>query len=74
MPRTLRAEQRDVSLIGRVRSEFKEMPGLRLTLTQTSRLLGISPDVCGGLLSALVAEGLLCVATDGRYRCRTANL
>ena len=49
------------------------MPGLRLTLTQVSRLFGISQDVCGRLLSALGAEGLLCSAPDGRYSYRNAN-
>jgi CRP-like cAMP-binding protein len=45
------------ALIQRVKSEFREMPGLCLTLPQVSRLLGLPEDACERILSALVADG-----------------
>jgi hypothetical protein len=46
-------------LIERVRSEFKEMPGLQLTPAQASRLLGIEPQTCRSVLDALVRAAFL---------------
>ena len=48
-----------VVLERRVRGEFDEMPGLRLTLDQASRLLDVEPTECGRLLDTLVASGFL---------------
>jgi len=47
----------------RVRSEFLEMPGLVLTLSQAMRLFALDPDSCREVLSDLVDAGFL--ATDG---------
>jgi hypothetical protein len=47
----------------RVSAEFREMPGLRLTLAQAARLFGIDEARCACVLGALVARGV--VATDG---------
>jgi hypothetical protein len=55
-----RAEQ---ELCTRVQAEFREMPGLRLTLRQASRLFSIEPKRCERVLGALVHSGQL--ATDG---------
>lgn len=46
-------------LLARVRGEYREMPGLHLTLAQAARLWGLTPDVCATVLRALVAEGTL---------------
>ena len=46
-------------LVGRVRSEFLEMPGLRLTLTQASRLWGLEERVCRSVVDALVGASFL---------------
>jgi hypothetical protein len=54
----------------RVRAEFREMPGLRLTLLQASRLFDIDPVQCEQVLAALVRSGLL--ATDGKAFARRA--
>lgn len=54
-------EERD--LCTRVQAEFLEMPGLRLTLPQASRLFSIEPTRCERVLGALVHAGHL--ATDG---------
>lgn len=50
-------------LCRRVRAEFREMPGLKLTLSQACRLFGIEPTRCERVLGALVHAGHL--ATDG---------
>ena len=51
-------------LNARVRAEFREMPGLRLTLPQASRLFSINSVTCERILTGLVRAGHL--ATDGR--------
>lgn len=43
------------------------MPGLRLTLTQASRLFGLEQHECHALLTNLVAEGFLVCNTEGLY-------
>ena len=50
-------------LCTRVQAEFREMPGLKLTLPQASRLFSIEPTRCERVLGALVHAGHL--ATDG---------
>ena len=42
------------NLIQRVRAEFLEMPGLRLTLAQATRLWGLEPAACGRVIDALI--------------------
>jgi hypothetical protein len=51
------------NLYRRVRGEFREMPGLRLTLDQAARLFTIERSVCHRVLNALVRDGVL--RTDG---------
>jgi hypothetical protein len=51
-------------LRARVEAEFREMPGLRLTLPQASRLFSIELAQCEAVLAALVHAGQL--ATDGK--------
>ena len=46
-------------LVGRVQSEFNEMPDLRLTLVQASRLLGIDQDACHHVVDVLVSAAFL---------------
>ena len=43
----------------RVRAEFLEMPGLRLTPAQASRLWNLDVDACRAVIDALVAESFL---------------
>jgi hypothetical protein len=47
------------SLVERVRSEFIEMPGLRLTPAQAARLWGMDDDSCHHVISALVRSAFL---------------
>jgi len=43
----------------RVLSEFEEMPGMRLSLPQASRLFGLSEDSCRAVLDLLVDAAYL---------------
>jgi hypothetical protein len=49
----------DARLIQRISGEFREMPGLALTLPQARRLWGCDSDTCSRVIEALVAEGIL---------------
>jgi hypothetical protein len=60
-------------VVERVRGEFKEMPGLRLTLAQAGRLWGLDADTCSDVLSHLVTAGFLCRRSDGAF-CRATAL
>jgi hypothetical protein len=53
----------ELELCTRVHAEFREMPGLKLTLRQASRLFSIESSRCERILGALVDAGHL--ATDG---------
>lgn len=55
------------ALLTRARSEFLEMPGLKLTTRQAARLWGVDGTVCERLLGYLVASGFLWRARDGSY-------
>ena len=54
-------------VLTRLRAEFMEMPGLRLTSEQVQRLCGVERTVCQLVLDALVDARFLCVRTDGAY-------
>ncbi|HZT76771.1 MAG TPA: hypothetical protein VFA27_08940 [Vicinamibacterales bacterium] len=54
-------------LSNRIRAEFLEMPGLRLTRDQVQRLCGVERALCQALLDALVEDHFLCVKPDGAY-------
>ena len=54
-------------LLGRVRSEYVEMPGLWLTTDQGARLWGLERNQCEQLLRELVTQGFLIVRADGKY-------
>ena len=53
-------------MLNRIRAEYLEMPGLRLTLLQAQRLCGVEREMCQGVLDALVDAGFL-RRTDGTY-------
>ena len=48
----------------RIHAEYEEMPGLKLTLAQASRLFNLDPARCAEALGALVSDGRL--RTDGK--------
>ncbi len=47
------------ALVHRVREEFREMPGLRLTPAQATRLWGLEHDTCRQVIESLVAAAYL---------------
>jgi hypothetical protein len=53
--------------IERLRAEFMEMPGLRLTIVQIQRLCGMDQTLCQNVLDALVNMKFLRVNPDGTY-------
>jgi hypothetical protein len=56
-----------VELLQRVREEYREIPNLRLTPSQATRLFGVEPLECAALLDALVNEHFLTRTADGLF-------
>ena len=54
-------------LATRIRSEYREMPGLRLTFPQACRLWQMEPHTCEAVLSTLIDERFLRRTPDGAY-------
>jgi hypothetical protein len=54
-------------LLQRIREEYREMPNLRLTPSQATRLFGVEPSVCASMLDALVNEHFLLRTADGLF-------
>jgi hypothetical protein len=54
-------------VISRIRAEFLEMPGMKLTMRQVQRLCGIEGTLCQCVLDSLVEEKFLSVKPDGLY-------
>jgi hypothetical protein len=46
-------------MVSRIREEFREMPGLRLTPAQATRLWGMESDACRQVIDVLVAAEYL---------------
>ncbi len=57
----------DEGLLRRVRGEFREMPGMRLTIDQATRLWTLDRDTCAKIFSSLVASRFLEMDGNGRY-------
>jgi len=53
--------------LNRIRAEFREMPGMRLTPAQAERLLGLGGPICQLVLADLVRAGFLAVGADGTF-------
>jgi hypothetical protein len=51
----------------RIRAEFLEMPGMRLTPEQVERLSGVESAICKCVLDDLVSAGFLCTSANGSY-------
>ena len=54
-------------VLRRVKGEFLEMPGLRLTEPQARRLWGLDAGSCAALLGALVDANFLFQTGDGAF-------
>jgi hypothetical protein len=55
------------ALIKRVRNEFVEVPGLRLTLPQAMRLWGLDRDECQRVIDHLVESSFLSRNAHGQF-------
>ena len=51
----------------RVRAEYVEMPGLRLTVLQAARLFGVAPEVAHAVLDDLRRASVLTCSDRGTY-------
>ena len=60
------AGDRDLQV--RIRAEYHEMPGLKLTLPQAARLFNLEPERCARVLGGLVERGALSVAEGAFIR------
>ena len=56
------------ALLRRVRGEYREMPGMRLTFEQAMRLWSVDRQACEAVLSSLVASHYLQVDEFGQFR------
>ncbi len=55
------------TLVARVRAEYREMPGLHLTVAQARRLWHLDGATCAAVLRALVDEGFLHETPQGQF-------
>jgi hypothetical protein len=61
-------------LLRRIKAEYIEMPGLRLTAAQAGRLWGLDGPACRDLLERLITERFLQRRPDGTYARLTEGL
>ena len=54
-------------LTRRVQAEYKEMPGLSVTLLQAQRLLALDEPTCAKVFTSLIKRGILRRTAQGRY-------
>ena len=54
-------------LIETILSEYRAVPGLRLTKRQAARLWALDPTLCECLLNELVSHGDLYIDASGQY-------
>jgi hypothetical protein len=47
------------TVVGRIRGEFREMPGLHLTPAQAMRLWGLEHEICHAIIDRLIASAFL---------------
>jgi hypothetical protein len=55
-------------LVQRVREEFEEFPGLRLTVEEAARFLAIDELTCRVVLTELALAGVLARGVDDRFQ------
>jgi hypothetical protein len=61
-----KAERYLIKMVQRIREEFEQMPGLRLTVSEASRFWALDECVCGAVLARLLSNGFL--LKDGEQR------
>ena len=67
-PTQLHRDSQLDDLVRRVRSEYLEMPGLRLSAAQAQRLWSLDAETCSTVLEALLADRFLARTSTGNYR------
>ena len=55
------------AILTSVRSEYLEMPGLKLTEAQAQRLWALDRNTCRAVLATLVERGFLKQSANGHY-------
>jgi hypothetical protein len=60
-------------LVRRIRAEYLEMPGLRVTARQAQRLFGLDAITCDEVLAGLLRSGFLSCTVDGMFRLTQAD-
>lgn len=68
---SFRAAQEET--LRRVRAEFLEMPGLKLTVAQAQRLWGVDRNTCEAVIDALTTSRFLARTRDGAVILRAAS-
>ena len=53
--------------VDRLKGTFLEMPGMKLTVQQASRLCGLETSACGIILEVLRETGFLITRPDGTF-------
>ena len=59
-------------LFRRIEGEYREMPGLSLTLRQAERLWGLDRPTCEFALATLIERRVLRRGMNGTYVCRSS--
>jgi hypothetical protein len=67
MPVAQTSDSPTSDLLRRIRGEFMEMPGLRLTGRQAQRLFGLNGLLCDAILTVLQDERFLGRTKDGQF-------
>ena len=76
MPATVQQRSRpevDDDLMMRVRGEYREMPGLSLTIPQAEKLWGLEHSTCQTLFERLVEARFVRMTRHGRFVRRDAS-
>jgi len=55
-------------LVQRIREEFEDAPGLRVTLSEAARFWALDLATCERVLTELLSAGFLARGADERYR------
>ena len=67
------AEEPVGELVGLIRGEYREMPGLALTCPQVCRMFRLDPPTCDAVMDGFVTEGLLVRLANGWYANRARH-
>jgi hypothetical protein len=54
-------------LAHRVQAEYRDMPGLSVTLSQAQKLLAADQRTCAAVFKLLISRGVLRKTAQGRY-------